>query len=120
MIVKLVEVNNTNGNYKLNEVYLNSEHVVSIRPVSLIVNESQFPDGLDKRTEFSNVYIDHGQAGMVLTVVGPPEVTVGAVPAARPSSTAAMSPAAASTPAAARSTTEICPRGGTDVRQPHS
>ena len=72
MIVKLVEVNNTNGNYKLNEVYLNSEHVVSIRPVSLIVNESQFPDGLDKRTEFSNVYIDHGQAGMVLTVVGPP------------------------------------------------
>ena len=40
MIVKLVEVNNTNGSYRLNEVYLNSEHVVSIRPVSLIVNES--------------------------------------------------------------------------------
>ena len=74
MIVKLVEVNNTNGSYKLNEVYLNSEHVVSIRPVSLIVNESQLPDGLDNRTEFSNVYMDHGQTGMVLTVVGPPEV----------------------------------------------
>ena len=74
MIVKLVGVNNTNGSYKLNEVYLNSEHVVSIRPVSLIVSESQFPDGLDKRTEFSNIYLDHGQAGMVLTVVGPPAV----------------------------------------------
>ena len=74
MIVKLVEVNNTNGSYRLNEVYLNSEHVVSIRPVSLIVHESQLPDGLDNRTEFSNVYMDHGQAGMVLTVVGPPEV----------------------------------------------
>jgi len=42
--------------------------------VSLIVSESQFPDGLDKRTEFSNIYLDHGQAGMVLTVVGPPAV----------------------------------------------
>ena len=74
MIVRLVEVKNANGNYKLNEVYLNSEHVVSIRPVSLNVNESQFPDGLDNRSEFSNIYMDHGQDGMVLTVVGPPAV----------------------------------------------
>jgi hypothetical protein len=30
--------------------------------------------GLDNRAEFSSIYLDHGQAGMILTVVGPPAV----------------------------------------------
>ncbi len=74
MIVKLIEVKNTNGNYKLNEVYLNPEHVVSIRPVSLSVNESQFPDGLDKSAEFSRIMVNYGNNGTTMIVTGSPDM----------------------------------------------
>lgn len=74
MIVKLIELKNTNGNYKLNEVYLNPEHVVSIRPVSLSVNESQFPEGLDKNAQFSKIMVNYGNNGTSMVVTGSPEM----------------------------------------------
>ena len=74
MIVKLIELKNTNGNYNLNEVYLNPEHVVSIRPVSLSVNESQFPDGLDKSAEFSRIMVNYGNNGTTMIVTGSPDM----------------------------------------------
>ena len=74
MIVKLIELKNTNGNYSLNEVYLNPEHVVSIRPVSLSVNESQFPDGLDKSAEFSRIMVNYGNNGTTMIVTGSPDM----------------------------------------------
>ena len=69
MIVKLIELKNTNGNYNLNE-----EHVVSIRPVSLSVNESQFPDGLDKSAEFSRIMVNYGNNGTTMIVTGSPDM----------------------------------------------
>ena len=74
MIVKLIELKNTNGNYNLYEVYLNPEHVVSIRPVSLSVNESQFPDGLDKSAEFSRIMVNYGNNGTTMIVTGSPDM----------------------------------------------
>ena len=74
MIVKLIELKNTNGNYNLNEVYLNPEHVVSIRPVSLSVNESQFPAGLDKSAELSRIMVNYGNNGTTMIVTGSPDM----------------------------------------------
>tara|TARA_R100000008_G_C3549285_1_gene149420 strand:+ start:100 stop:366 length:267 start_codon:yes stop_codon:yes gene_type:complete len=74
MIVKLIELKNTNGSYKLNEVYLNPEHVVSIRPVSLSVNESKFPEGLDKNAQFSKIMVNYGNNGTSMVVTGSPEM----------------------------------------------
>ena len=74
MIVKLIELKNTNGSYKLNEVYLNPEHVVSIRPVSLSVNESKFPEGLDKNAQFSKIMVNNGNNGTSMVVTGSPEM----------------------------------------------
>jgi hypothetical protein len=72
MIVKLIEVKNRGGRMTLEEVFVNSEQVVFVRPSHEPINEGSYPEGLDKRTEFSKVYLDHGQNGLVLTVVGTP------------------------------------------------
>lgn len=76
MIIKLVELKNSNGGRpELGEVFVNTEHVVCVRAAPpLFVNESSLPEGLDSRTTFSRVFLDHGQGGLVLTVVGEPTV----------------------------------------------
>ena len=74
MIVKLVELRQMGGVPNLQEVFINTEQVVCVKQSSMQVNESSMPEGLSNSTEFSNIYLDHGQAGMILTVVGPPAV----------------------------------------------
>ena len=72
MIVKLIELKQMGGVSNLQEVYINTEQVVCVKQSNIRIDESFTPSNLDNRTEFSNVYLDHGQTGMVLTVVGPP------------------------------------------------
>jgi len=74
MIVKLVELKQVGGVSNLQEVFINTEQVVCVKQANVRVDESSMPQGLDNRAEFSSIYLDHGQAGMILTVVGPPAV----------------------------------------------
>ena len=73
MIVKLVELKNSGGKYCLQEIYINPEQVVYVRPhPEMRIDEQIYPDGLDSRQEFSKVRLMHGQNGLALTIVGPP------------------------------------------------
>jgi len=73
MIVRLIEATSEGGGLHLEEVYINSEQVVCVREAPKpYIYENKYPEGLDKRTEFSRVYLDHGQNGLTLTVVGSP------------------------------------------------
>ena len=74
MIVKLIELKNMNGSYRLQEVYLNPEHVVSVRPEALNITEGRLPDGLDQGTEFSKIMINYGNNGTSVVVAGSPDM----------------------------------------------
>ena len=73
MIVKLVEATKSNygdSSVDLEEVYINTEQVVCVRPTGR--PGLNLPEGLDQDTVFSKVFLDHGQNGLSITVVGPP------------------------------------------------
>ena len=86
MVVKLVEVcrasfahtnidGNTTGNYTLKEVFLNPKHIVALREDEKMKErlvEGKINAQLDKRQEFTKVYVDRGHAGFDITVVGNP------------------------------------------------
>tara|TARA_B100000287_G_scaffold227782_1_gene214811 strand:- start:3068 stop:3385 length:318 start_codon:yes stop_codon:yes gene_type:complete len=82
-LVEVVEVRNaysqttaeaTRGaTYSLREVTVNPNHVVCLREDGKMVqrlNEGRLPDNLDSRQRFTKVYLDRGQTGIDLTVVG--------------------------------------------------
>jgi hypothetical protein len=88
MVIKLTEVCKTNKftsggegdskekNYILREVFVNPEHVVCLREDNLhkkLLMEDQLVDGLDKNQSFTRIYLDRGQSGIELSVVGHPE-----------------------------------------------
>jgi len=84
--IKLVEVvpqrNLTNEGtserrqaYTLREVFVNPEHVVCMRPDESMrqkLADSMLPDDMDSRQEFTKIYINRGQTGLDITVVGSP------------------------------------------------
>ena len=86
MVTKLIEVriashvnrcagNMNEGYYSLEEVFVNSDHVVCLREESSFKQkllEGQLPKDLDERQEFTKVYLNRGQFGIDLVVVGPP------------------------------------------------
>ena len=73
MIIKLVEAKRSAGTLHLEEVYVNTEQVACVRAAAAPpLYENRDPEGLDSRTEFSKVFLDHGQNGIVLLVVGAP------------------------------------------------
>jgi len=86
MVVKLVEVcrssfAHTNidgivtGDYTLKEVFLNPKHIVALREDEKMkekLMEGKINAQLDKRQEFTKVYVDRGQTGFDITVVGNP------------------------------------------------
>lgn len=86
MVVKLVEVcrasfahtnidGKVTGNYTLKEVFLNPEHIVALREDEKMKEklvEGKINAELDKRQEFTRVYVDRGQIGFDITVVGNP------------------------------------------------
>ena len=59
--------------YNLREIFVNPKHVVAVRPddrMRNMLNEGYLPEDMDKRQGFTRVYIDRGQSGIDLTVVG--------------------------------------------------
>tara|TARA_R100000008_G_scaffold35719_1_gene20310 strand:+ start:3245 stop:3613 length:369 start_codon:yes stop_codon:yes gene_type:complete len=85
MVVKFVEVfestrvhsNDTNRTFSLREVFVNPEQVVCVRSdvdVNQRLQEGYLPEGLDPRQEFSRIYLNRGQAGLDIVVVGKPSI----------------------------------------------
>ena len=80
MVVKLMEIYRDNapqrGVYSLREVFVNPEHIVCLRlepKYKRMLNEGVLPEGLDQRQEFTRVYMNRGQLGLDMVVVGAPE-----------------------------------------------
>ena len=86
MVIKLTEVFKTNKfmseagesrgrNYILREVFVNPEHVVCLREDTLhkkLLAEDQLVEGLDQNQSFTRIYLDRGQSGIELIIVGYP------------------------------------------------
>ena len=86
MLVTLVEVieqkrsysqttseNRRGATYSLREVTVNPTHVVCLREdtnMSQRLVEGRLPEDVDQRQQFTRVYLDRGQSGLDLTVVG--------------------------------------------------
>ena len=85
MLVTLVEVvENRNhysrqkaeavtSKYTLREVTVNPNHVVCLREDMVMtkrLDEGRLPEDVDPRQRFTKVYLDRGQSGLDLTVVG--------------------------------------------------
>ena len=89
MLIKLTEVieNSTTTRlasdvdkrkrFTLREVSINPEYVVCVREDTItqrMLTEGYLPEGLDKRQRFTRIYLDRGQTGIDIVVVGDPEV----------------------------------------------
>ena len=81
MMLRFVEIyesarshsNNSARSFALREVLINSEHVVCVRPDDThkkLLNEGKLPEKLDDRQEFSRIYLNRGQVGLDVVVVG--------------------------------------------------
>jgi len=63
--------------YTLREVYINPEHIVCMRAderMKRCLSENLLPNNLDQRQEFTKIYINRGQSGIDITVVGSPNI----------------------------------------------
>lgn len=61
------------SSYSLREVTVNPSHVVCLREDSSMsqrLDEGRLPTDIDSRQRFTRVYLDRGQTGLDLTVVG--------------------------------------------------
>tara|TARA_Y100000296_G_C5113620_1_gene226486 strand:+ start:317 stop:619 length:303 start_codon:yes stop_codon:yes gene_type:complete len=85
MIVKFIEIYEATKahtkidqrNFSLREVFINPEHVVCVRSepgFKRKLLEGVLPEDLDNRQEFSRVYMNRGQAGLDVIVVGDPTI----------------------------------------------
>ena len=76
-IIKFVEVvtnhSATGENFKLQEVFINPDHIVYIRNeprMKRMLVEGKLPENLDRRQEFSVIHLNRGHTGLDITVVG--------------------------------------------------
>jgi len=85
MVVKFVEVfeatrvhsNDSSRTFALREVFVNPEQVVCVRSdvdLPQRLQEGSPPEGLDPRQEFSRIYLNRGQSGLDIIVVGRPAI----------------------------------------------
>ena len=81
MIIKLVEVTSDKGGtylnqkYRLKEIFVNPKHIVALREDNdMRVNmcEGSLPEGISPQMGFTRLYLDRGQHGLDVTVVGDP------------------------------------------------
>ncbi len=78
--------NRSKENFTLREVTINPEYVVCVREdvrYKKLLEEGRLPDGLDERQRFTRVYMDRGQTGIDIVVVGAPsqvESKIGKMP----------------------------------------
>jgi len=83
-MVKLIEIcesmsanKNTTQNYILREVYINPEHIISLREDDNFLrklNEGKLPSNLDENHRFTRMMLDKGQTGLEIVVVGAPHL----------------------------------------------
>ena len=75
-MVKLVEiVQNTRGHYSMREVFINPQRVVSMREdtgFQSLLSEGELPDGINNNQIFTRIFLDQGQGGHSIVVVGDP------------------------------------------------
>tara|TARA_Y100000310_G_C20319711_1_gene640154 strand:+ start:245 stop:544 length:300 start_codon:yes stop_codon:yes gene_type:complete len=87
-MVKFIEVfeatrthtKNVQNSFSLREIFINPQHVVCVRSDPTFKRkllEGVLPEGLDNKQEFSRVYLNRGQAGLDVVVVGDPAVIEG-------------------------------------------
>ena len=72
-MTKLVEVYKQLNDYMLREVYVNPKHIVAMRQddrMNSVLKEGKLPDQLDQRQDFTKLYVDRGNTGIDITVVG--------------------------------------------------
>ena len=72
-MTKLVEVYKQLNDYMLREVYVNPKHIVAMRQddrMTIVLREGKLPDQLDQRQDFTKLYVDRGNTGIDITVVG--------------------------------------------------
>lgn len=85
MIVKLTEIvknkhynhniSDEGKDYILREVFINPEHVVCLREDNIfkkLLSEGKLMNGLHTEQSFTRVYLNRGQSGIEMTVVGTP------------------------------------------------
>jgi hypothetical protein len=80
MVVKLVEVHShhavtSNKSYTLREVFINPQRVVSMREdkgFQSLLSEGELPEGMDDSQTFTRIFLDQGQGGRSIVVVGDP------------------------------------------------
>ena len=72
-MTKLIEVYKQLNDYLLREVYVNPKHIVAMRQddrMTSVLKEGKLPDQLDQRQNFTKLYVDRGNTGIDITVVG--------------------------------------------------
>jgi len=80
MVVKLVEVHShhavtSNKSYTLREVFINPQRVVSMREdkgFQSLLSEGELPEGMNDDQSFTRIFLDQGQGGRSIVVVGDP------------------------------------------------
>ena len=81
MVIKFIEIyestrshsNSKNRSYGLREVFVNPEQVVCVRPDEMFqrkLSEGSLPENLDGRQEFTRIFLNRGQVGLDVVVVG--------------------------------------------------
>jgi len=85
MTVRLIEIyestrihsNDSKRNFSLREVFINPDQVVCLREAPEFKQkllEGILPKDLDKRQEFTHVYLNRGQSGLDIFIVGAPSL----------------------------------------------
>jgi hypothetical protein len=72
-MIRLIEVHKVLNDHRLREVYINPKHVVAMRQDDRMMNllsEGSLPDGIDQSQTFTKLYIDRGNTGIDITVIG--------------------------------------------------
>jgi hypothetical protein len=72
-MIRLIEVHKILNDHRLREVYVNPKHVVAMRQDDRmlgLLEEGKLPDGIDQAQSFTKLYIDRGNTGIDITVIG--------------------------------------------------
>jgi len=72
-MIRLIEIHKVLNEHRLREVYINPKHVVAMRQDDRMMNllsEGSLPDGIDGAQTFTKLYVDRGNTGIDITVIG--------------------------------------------------
>ena len=72
-MIRLIEIHKVLNEHRLREVYINPKHVVAMRQDDRMMNllaEGSLPDGIDEAQTFTKLYVDRGNTGIDITVIG--------------------------------------------------